>query len=354
MKGIISSINKNKEGENTYGFILGEDKISYFFYKYDLHNCSMFDLSYGDSVVFDPNPSNPEGPAATSIMLEEQENITNAVSAPGLHQDFPIGLFSSEEKDIIRFLSGVFFISTGNVINIANSNYKYCYLKPTEFFARTFKLNREIVLVFSDYSVFQPRCLDAASRVYRQINTKLRLERAFHVFVSRDTNVQEGMKTVINDGDLNQIVIPFSYEELTSANRTEEMIKERFRKYLFDQDLFAVSTPIESSVFFFGRRDYCADLVTKCKNHTICGIFGLRRSGKTSALYAVRDSLHAENLPVVFIPCEGSLSTLNWRLALHKVVSYVYQELGLNRNDIDQNDYNTMSAATFFEEDMSE
>lgn len=105
-------------------------------------------------------------------------------------------------------------------------------------------------------------------------------------------------------------------------------------------------------MFFFGRRDLVQDIVTKCKNNTNCGVFGLRRSGKTSVLYAVKRMLHQQNYPTVFIPCQSDLSSLDWRSALHKVVKNVAAALGKDPEAIDSSVYQTWETVTYFERDM--
>lgn len=122
-----------------------------------------------------------------------------------------------------------------------------------------------------------------------------------------------------------------------SGKMTPDHILDRFRKYLFDADLFTTSQPIVNDVFFFGRRDYALDVATKCKRASyLCGIFGLRRSGKTSMLYAIQRQLENSGCPVVFIPCQEELDTLNWKDSLYRVAQDVRHVLDLNEDNLDK------------------
>ncbi len=214
-------------------------------------------------------------------------------------------------------------------------------------------MNREIVVVFSDYVSFEPRCLDVASAVYNEIESKLRLDRGCHIIISHDDRVEEKLVSWLKDSNVDQIVVPFTYRELLADTVTPEIVKDRFRKYLFDTDLFATAQPIQNDIFFFGRRDYLQDIVSKCKNGIHSGVFGLRRSGKTSMLYGVRNQLRQQGYTTVFIPCESELSNLDWRAALCKVVVDIYQETGVDASDIRESDYRSADVSTYFEEDMN-
>lgn len=54
MNGNITNICTNDYGNQTYGFILGEDGRDYFFHRNNLINCSIVRLQEGDPVEFTP------------------------------------------------------------------------------------------------------------------------------------------------------------------------------------------------------------------------------------------------------------------------------------------------------------
>lgn len=357
MKGYIVRLGQNKDKKKGYGFIRGEDFIDYFFHASFLKNRYMTQISVGDEVEFDPSGMDQRGHyEAKNIMVLTSSTFEAPCGAiPGIHESVDLSLLTDQEKTIIERLGQAFYVTSVRPINIGDSLYSCCYLKPTDFFVKTFKMTREIVAVISNYLVFQPRCFEVADKVFRQNESRLRVDRSFHILISKDDNINEDIKPYMIDGELKQAIIPFSFSELTETKNAPKLIQDKFRKYLFDKDLFSVSSPIDHGIFFFGRRDYCADLVNKCKDGSVSGVFGLRRSGKTSVLFTVRDTLKSENRQVVFIPCEGSLSTVSWKSALCKVVLDVYRELDLPTPDrISEDEYENGNAASFFEEDLEE
>lgn len=347
MKGSIYEIRNY-----SYGFISVEPTMeSVFFHKNNLTNCSIRQLEEGDVVEFDVIPGRNGGRAAINVRKVFQATEKSMVANPGMNPNVRLEQFNNDEKNIIRFLSKVFYVTSGGEeFKIGESTYRYCLIKPTEFFNRTFQLMREIVVIFCDYVSFEPRSLDAAAYVYKRNPSVLRLDRGCHLFICHDDNIENKLASLLKDSNLNQIVVPFTYRELLS-NPSESMVQDRFKKYLFDTDLFSMLAPIQNDVFFFGRRDFAQDIASKCKNNAHSGVFGLRRSGKTSLLYAVQGLLRQQAYPTIYIPCE-SLSSLDWRTALCKVILDVYQEFNMDASNIHESDYRSPDTAIFFEEDM--
>jgi len=325
----------NRQGNRTFGFILGEDGQDYFFHKNDLINCSMARLQEGDPVEFMPTPSQRKSDKMIASNLRKRTTFSPTVvqyANPGIHRDVELEKFNQDEQTIILALSRALYVTNGGKeLAIASCHYRYVLVKPTESYVVNFNLQREIPVIFSDYDVLEPRSLDVAAHVAKDIPSALRLDRSCQIIVSRDSNVEEKLGELLRDSNLSSVVIPFSYREFMSNGMTPANILDRFRKYLFDADLFTTSQPIVNDVFFFGRRDYALDVATKCKRSSyLCGVFGLRRSGKTSMLYAIQRQLENASCPVVFIPCQEELETLDWKDALYQVTEDVRRVLGLD------------------------
>ncbi len=59
-----------------------------------------------------------------------------------------------------------------------------------------------------------------------------------HYPLGRDTNIEKRIQEHLKDNNLNQIIIPFSYDELTAKSFDKKTLEERFKSWLFDIDLF--------------------------------------------------------------------------------------------------------------------
>lgn len=358
MYGNIDRLSKNDRGSTTYGFIFGEDGNQYFFHKSSLINCTIYQIEEGDSVEFDPQPSVPlKRSSAINVRKRSSSSSSSEISSvnPGMNPNIHLDHFNSEEKKIVDSLSKTLYVTNGgNTVYINECMYKYILIKPTTNFSTLFRLTREIVVIFSDYVNFEHRSLDVATEVFSSVPSTLRLDRGCHILISNDTNVEQKIYDLFKDTNHNSIVIPFSYQEFLSDQMHDQQIMDRFRKYLFDADLFSTSNPIENDLFFFGRRDYVQDISSKCKCGSHCGVFGLRRSGKTSLLLAVQRKLKAEGYTVVYIPSQKDLATQNWKSALHVIAKNVQLSLGYDTSVLHKEDeYKKNSANIFFEEDMN-
>lgn len=357
MNGNITNICTNDYGNQTYGFILGEDGRDYFFHRNNLINCSIVRLQEGDPVEFTPELDQRESDklCATNVRKRTTSSPTVVQYAnPGIHRDVSLEKFNHDEQTIIRILAKALYITNGGrELTVGSCHYRYVLAKPTEDYVVNFNLQREIPVIFSDYESLEPRCLDVAAHVAKDIPSALRLDRSCQIVVSRDSNVEEKLGELLRDSNLSSVVIPFSYREFVSGDMSTAHILGRFRKYLFDADLFTTSQPIVNDVFFFGRRDYALDVATKCKSSSnLCGIFGLRRSGKTSMLYAIQRQLENAGCSVVFIPCQEEMETLGWKSALYRVTEDIRRVLGLDPAILASDAEYEADGANVFGEDM--
>lgn len=359
MNGDINRICMNNQGHPAYGFISGEDGRQYFFYKTALTNCPITNLQEGDPVEFTPVPSRREPGKMNAVNVRKRTTSAPAeiqYVKPGMHQSVELDNFNQDERAIIQSLAQALYVTNGSKkkgLTLGKNCYHYVLVKPTEDYVVNFNLQREIPVIFSDYEGFEPRDLDVVACVAKEIPSAsaLRLDRSCQILVSRNSNVEEELGGLLRDNNLTSVVIPFSYQEFVFGEMTPDHILNRFRKYLFDADLFTASQPIENDVFFFGRRDYALDIATKCKRSSyLCGVFGLRRSGKTSMLYAIRRQLENAGCPVVFIACQVKLETLDWKKALFQVSEGVCDALKPDVRLCSKEKYEEDSANAFTED----
>lgn len=302
MKGNIYYVADN----NIFGYINGHDGVEYYFHKSALVNCTIYDLYEGDLVEFD-YVRDAKGISAYNLRkLDGVQVDKNGNTHPGINPLICLDHFGKLEKNIIDKLSETFYVTNGgSVLQIGQSIYKYCLVKPTSIFTEQFNLQREIAVIFSDYSSFEPRTLDALSQVIIQKQrSNLRIERICNILISSDTKIESNIRDLLkNDLDM-QVIIPFTYNEFSSTDWTSNKLLNRFRDFFFDRDLFALSAPIQKDLYFFGRRDYVQNLVNRALSGEHSGVFGLRRSGKTSVLYAIGRALTRSDIACCFFDCQ--------------------------------------------------
>lgn len=247
--------------------------------------------------------------------------IDKTKSNPGIHKTFHLGRFAEIERKILQRLSSWWYLthSGDDVVLGANARMSYYLMKPSTSFAEGFNLDREIITVFSDYPNFEPRTLDtfdSASRAYQN----MRIESVCRILISGDKNVEEKIQNLLKNDPESPIVIPFTYDEIQTCD--ENFIKNRFRKHFYSRDLFGFLSPLKKDLYFFGRSDLIIAQINRHSSGEHSGLFGLRKSGKTSIIYAIERRLKSMGSHFVSMDCEiPSIHRLRWHELLHRIAT---------------------------------
>ena len=243
---------------------------------------------------------------------------------PGINKQAILSQFSKEEFNIISLFAKEWRVTFGGepIESGSTSQYKFFLIKPTRDYQELFNIKREIVVVFSDYSPFQPRSLDAFEAAFEQLNP-LRVEKIATVLISRDKNIIAGVSALLRSDSERQIIVPFSYGEFQEKHDAY-FIKNRFMDHFFSRDLFNFQSPLKKDIYFFGRNDIVQDIVSRTKANENSGLFGLRKSGKTSIVFGVERVLIRERIASIFIDCQSpSFHQKRWNDALGNVTQQI-------------------------------
>lgn len=272
---------------------------------------------------------------------------------PGKNKSVDLKHFNKEEKQIIDLISKDWYITNGGFVIRLNENsvYRFFLMKPVNDYNEMFNLEREIVVVFSPYPDFQPRSLDAFEYVFRYYSN-LRLETICCVLISKDNNIEIKLGNVTKGDPESRIIIPFTYSDFFSTTNNY-FIKNKFRKHFYERDLFAFESPITKDFFFFGRTDLIQKIVNRHKSNENSGLFGLRKTGKTSVIFGVKRALEIDSFKTVIVDCQDT--SFNQR-AWNKALCYILKELK-KQNKIecqihDEDKYTEENASIIFGTDI--
>lgn len=265
--------------------------------------------------------------------VSNMRNIKNTTQ-PGINYNSNYNLLNKDEKSIIEHLSKKYWLATRfDHKTVGGSTYKTAFIKPTEQVSEGFNLHREIVVIFSDYDKFMPRCLDVIDMFDIQ---ELRLEEICCVIISKDENVNDRINDYLKSQKESRVLIPFTYAELLN-NPDDEFVLNRFRSQFYQRDLFDLQDPLRSDLYFFGRGQLVHELVNKHLSFNNAGIFGLRKTGKTSILFGVERTLVKKESISLFIDCQ-TLHQLDWRPALHHIIFELAKKCNIGRKRIHSNE----------------
>ena len=279
--------------------------------------------------------------------------MTKRQTRPGIHPQFNLGRFTSEEKKILNNLSTTLFLtSSGCDIRINAARYEYFLAKLPEGLAESFNLEREVVCVFSSYDRFEPRLLEVFNKAEEGLS-RSRVESICRVLISRDDKAEESVKTILRSDPEQPVIVPFTYRELQSSDLSA-LVFNRFRKHFYSRDLFDFLSPLKSELFFFGRDQLVLDLIARHNSGEHSGLFGLRKSGKTSIVYAVERALDVSQGRYVSIDCESpSVHKLRWNELLLKLVTAYRDKIRSKVPIAGDARYDEKNAADSFEADIT-
>ena len=239
---------------------------------------------------------------------------------PGKHPSFRDDDFSTEEKLILRSLESRWYLTnSGRTVRIGASAYRYILIKPTSDFTNSFGLERELCLLFSPYPNFEPRTLDAFDTAKHEI-PGVRIDPICRILVSKDTAIESKVSSLLSQEPEQPIIVPFTYSDLLS-DTNGEIEFNRFRSFFFSRDLFSVQSPLRKDTFFFGRTKLVQELTDRFKSGENSGLFGLRKSGKTSVIYSIQRWAQENSQTVISMDCESpSIHGLRWHQLLGQIV----------------------------------
>lgn len=391
MKGKIKRIIPTAFGNNEFGFIVGEDGNDYYFDNRSISNgLTTQDFDKGDTVEFDIiiQPNRDQNMATKMSLAEvvaeptitttekEGEDASETVESTQMPIRFyKKGFFNhidkkrmfrehlkdnSGEKEVLEKLSKIFYISHIGHHDIGhNVIYPFCLIGATSLLKQYVRGQYEFLLVFSHFEneSWQQNTVKAAYHIrHRKEIVERRPLVNFYILVSNAKTLKSEIDKM--KGGTNAAIIPFSFEELLKCDSTENLTKlvlSRFDEYLFENNMLGQENPIEEDTLLFGDRGKIADsIVQRCTENKCSGIFGLRRSGKSSVLRAVERRLVQSGVKFANIEARSELESIDsWKTALYDVARKIrISTTGILQNDGEtRNDYNVRLKLSSTEED---
>ncbi len=270
---------------------------------------------------------------------------------PGINPLVNLDVLSIEEKKIVKKLAKKYWhVTRIESHETTSSCYRVVFLKPVDYITQNFNLVREIVLILSPYNTFEPRTLD----VLDQLNIQgLRIEEVCCMVASKDPNIEKVLNDFMKSNTESRVVIPFTYNDLNNTS-DDEFVVNQMRKFFYSRDLFGIQDPLKKELYFFGRRDLIHELVNKHINNENSGIFGLRKTGKTSIIYGVMRTLDRKDSHALLVDCQ-TLHLRPWNQALHTIIQNLIKGLQLKQTNFKQRQHlydNVCEVASAFTTDL--
>ncbi|TPF14220.1 AAA-like domain-containing protein [Priestia megaterium] len=276
-----------------------------------------------------------------------QTVIVNGRVVKGLKRGLNIkGNF--KEKKIISKLSLYFGITFSRTEKFKNTDYNFSFLQPGDNYREKFNMYNEILLLFSPFSDFDRRALDFVDKTLGDYDN--RLDKVCIFLVSKDENIELKISSLNNENKDSKLIIPFTYKEFEDNKVDKDLIENKLRKYFYSRDLFALESPIKNDTYFYGRKKMVQEFYAKYIVGEQGGLFGLRKIGKTSVLYALERTIQSKNGKSIYIDCQSpSIHGLRWFELLKEIAEKIISKYKINF-DIDRYEFSEAKSAKNFEE----
>ncbi|SOE49641.1 AAA family ATPase [Orrella dioscoreae] len=243
-------------------------------------------------------------------------------------RDFHLKSHPAEEKLLSPFLSG-FDVTWGRRRAGHNTELSVFFLRPERFMSEMFGFSQELMLVYSPYQQLEPRALQAAEQFLEDDPARGRVEKLTLILVSEASHPEEWIRNYLASNHESRIIVAINAGELRASAGNAWYVRNKIAEQLFARDLFDFRLPLEHDTYFFGRDDLLLDYRDAARRGENRGLFGLRKTGKTSFLFKLSRFLSADGSKSLYYDCKSpSVRQLHWHELLEKVGHDLGKALG--------------------------
>ena len=255
-------------------------------------------------------------------------------------------IFSDIEKEIVKSFENQWYVTKADFIKTGASEYKYILIKAPHFLAEMINIVAEIIVVFSSYENFEPRTLDVFDNVKKKLESG-RIENLCGVILSNDNEIESKIK-LYNSGTETRTYIPCSYDEIIRNRSNSYFFRQKFQTIFYSRDLFAFDDALKTDLYFFGRNQLVMGIIDKHLSGQNSGLFGLRKTGKTSIIYDVKRKIKKRNAIGVFISCQSPEMSMGTHVdSIFFIIKSLYEELMWDCSEIDRETINELNACSY-------
>lgn len=226
-----------------------------------------------------------------------------------------------------------FDVNFGQIYKNNNIEVSYYFLGAKEQFMRRFGFEQEILAVYDAHEKSDARIFSAVSDLLNRYK-KTRIDPAVVLIII------EGEKTDIQamlDRHKEIAYVVIEKAKLLDKRRSSFFLRREFSKVLGSMDLFSLSSPLETDTYLFGREDLLVQTINKVNHQKEnSGIFGLRKTGKTSVLFALKRRFSELGILGVYIDCQRPIHRYRWWRLLEYTASKISSELENIGEEIDK------------------
>ncbi len=245
-----------------------------------------------------------------------------------IHHDVESG-FLARNPNARSWLRGFltdFSVSWAATMRIQNAEIDAAILKPDSRLDNLLGLaGGEVLLVHSSYPDLQRRVFQAASALFSIEPFRFRVAPLFYLLASPARDIDSQVRSFLLLNTEERTIVPLPEATLASRGTDEHFVRQQLATWLFRRNLFDAHGPLKTELFYFGRQQFANELINAVQAGQSFGIFGLRKTGKTSLLLRLERMLRPRGCRFLFLDAQNpGIYQLRW----WEVIGRICQQIG--------------------------
>ena len=235
-----------------------------------------------------------------------------------------------DEESLLRPFLPNFDVTWARRRRAFGSELSVYFLKPEKHMERAFGFESEILAVYSQYDTLEPRTFQAIENFLSDEPARGRVDTMVSFLISETPEPASWVKQYMTANPESRLVAAFPAARLREYEGDAWFVRSVLSAQLYQRDLFDHRLPIKSDFFFFGREELIFDLHNAFKRSDNRGLFGLRKTGKTSVFFKLRRLVESsDNGIVIYVDCKFPPDrTSRWYELLDRLANQIAKQTG--------------------------
>jgi len=237
-----------------------------------------------------------------------------------------------ERELLVPFLAG-FDVTWAAHRRVLGSELSFYFLRPERFMQEAFGFDNEILAVYSGYETLQARTMQAVEQFMSGHPAKGRVDNMIVFIISEAQTPEAWIAQYLTNNPEARIFAVFQATALRGAKGNSWYVRSVLGNQLYQRDLFDYRLPLRSDAYFFGRENLLFEFHSAVRRGENRGLFGLRKTGKTSLLYKLERLIRQSGSGRVFYyDCKyPAIRSLRWHALLGRIAREVLKSFRLTR-----------------------
>lgn len=249
------------------------------------------------------------------------------------------------ETELANNLGEAFDVTSGSI----ESGQTIWICQPNQQTADRFGFTQELLLVYTSHSKPDARIITSVNTIIKESSLRSRLDKLV-VLIVHETEYDNIKDILESEKDIVAVSIPA--KSLADKQRGSFFVRSQIAAHIGQYDLFGKSSPIRHDRYFYGRSKIVQEITSRAisaNEHS--GLFGLRKTGKTSVLFAVQRRLEETKTICEYIDCQTpGVYGGRWWALLNQISTRLIDAFNkrMANEDLKLREYLSEAAATEF------